>query len=168
MVAVRIARKGDSLDIARVHVDTWRTTYQGLVDDGFLERLSYDRSQRWWDGVLSDQSPRSCAFVLENDEEVVGFAYAGETRTPHLPFDSELYAIYVLQQYQRKGGGRLLVDAVRDALRDAGFRSMLVWVLDTNPNRTFYERLGGALAGSKEDRIGDVAVTEVGYGWNSI
>ena len=164
----RRATREDAPDIARVHVDTWRTAYKDIVDPGFLERLSYERSTAWWDGVLANPAARGCTFVVESDGKVVGFAHAGETRSPHLPFDSELYAIYVLQEHQRKGGGRILVDAVRRALREAGFKSMLVWVLDTNPNRAFYERLGGALAGSKQDRIGELAVSEAGYGWNSL
>ncbi|MGH7684453.1 MAG: GNAT family N-acetyltransferase, partial [Vulcanimicrobiaceae bacterium] len=63
------------------------------------------------------------------------------------------------------GGGRLLFDAVRQSLRDAGLRSMLLWVLENNPSRTFYERLGGIVSGRKPDTVGDTAVTLIAYGW---
>ena len=43
---------------------------------------------------------------------------------------------------------------------------MLLWVLENNPSRTFYERLGGIVVGQKPDTVGDTAVTLVAYGWH--
>jgi hypothetical protein len=59
----------------------------------------------------------------------------------------------------------LLFDAVRGSLRDAGLRSMLLWVLENNPSRSFYERLGGIVVGRKPDTVGDSPVTLIAYGW---
>ena len=34
--------------IAKVHVDTWRTTYQGIIPESYIARLSYQkRKERW-------------------------------------------------------------------------------------------------------------------------
>jgi hypothetical protein len=41
-LVIREAAPADAPGIARVHVDTWRTTYQGIVPDQFLARLSYE------------------------------------------------------------------------------------------------------------------------------
>jgi hypothetical protein len=34
---VRRAKPGDAPDMARVHVDTWRETYRGLMNDDVLD-----------------------------------------------------------------------------------------------------------------------------------
>lgn len=165
-LSIRSASIVDAGAIARIHVDTWRTAYKDILPADFLERISYDRSTQWWTGVLSAPPPRSCLWVLESKGELIGFAFGGENRAQDLPFDGELQAIYVLQQHQGRGGGRLLFDAVRNSLRENGLRSMLLWVLENNPSRTFYERLGGVMAGEKPDVVGHTSVTLIAYGWS--
>src|SRR5918998_4172552 len=49
---VREARPADAAGIARVHVDTWRTTYRGIVPDDHLDALSYEARERFWAGAL--------------------------------------------------------------------------------------------------------------------
>lgn len=164
-LSVRSASIEDAADVARVHVDTWRSAYRDILPAEFLARLSYDRSAQWWTSVISEPSPHSCLWILDEGSKPVGFAFAGENRSPDLPYDGELQAIYVLAEHQGNGGGRLLFDAVRGSLRDAGLRSMLLWVLENNPSRSFYERLGGIVVGRKPDTVGDSPVTLIAYGW---
>ena len=45
---VRRARVEDAAEIARVHVDSWRTTYAGLVPADHLASLSYERFEQNW------------------------------------------------------------------------------------------------------------------------
>jgi len=51
------------------------------------------------------------------------------------------------------------------ALRESGYREVILWVLEDNPRaRRFYEREGWALdGGRKEDEFLGVQVTEVRY-----
>jgi ribosomal protein S18 acetylase RimI-like enzyme len=39
---IRIASKEDIKGVSRVYVDSWRTTYRGLVPDDYLDELSYE------------------------------------------------------------------------------------------------------------------------------
>jgi hypothetical protein len=34
--------------IAQIHVDTWRTTYQGIIPDKYLATLSYQKRESGW------------------------------------------------------------------------------------------------------------------------
>ncbi|WP_306428702.1 hypothetical protein [Robertmurraya siralis] len=43
MMIIREATLSDAEGIAKVHVDSWRTTYKGIVSDVFLEQLSYKK-----------------------------------------------------------------------------------------------------------------------------
>lgn len=38
---IRKAVLADSKGIAKVHVDSWRTTYKNIIPDEFLKKLSY-------------------------------------------------------------------------------------------------------------------------------
>ncbi len=42
-VIVREASLEDAPAIARVHVDTWRTTYRGIIPEDYLATLSYQQ-----------------------------------------------------------------------------------------------------------------------------
>ncbi len=43
----------DAPAIARVHVDTWRTTYRGIVPEDYLATLSYEKRESRWAQMLS-------------------------------------------------------------------------------------------------------------------
>lgn len=42
---IREATLSDACGIAKVHVDTWRTAYKGIINDEFLNELSYDKRE---------------------------------------------------------------------------------------------------------------------------
>ena len=47
-IVIRPANLGDIPEISKVHIDTWRTAYRGLVPDEYLAGLTYEqREQRW-------------------------------------------------------------------------------------------------------------------------
>ena len=49
--------------MARVHVDTWRTAYSGIVPADYLASLSYKDGQSRWDDILSTDRPATSTFV---------------------------------------------------------------------------------------------------------
>ena len=53
-------------------MDTWRAAYKGIVPDDYLEGLSYDESERFWQDVIAVGD--GCVFVAEDGGEVFGFA----------------------------------------------------------------------------------------------
>ncbi len=163
---IRPGRVDDAQAIARVHVDTWRTTYRGIVPDEFLANLDYARSAEKWAQLLGATEGKTRVFVAENEcGEVVGFACGGPIREPLPGYDGELYAIYVLKAYQGRGIGRALVASVAGDLLGRGYRSLVIWVLRDNPSRGFYEALGGRMIAEKTTEIGGTEQVEVGYGW---
>ena len=101
---------------------------------------------------------------------MVGFAMGGAEREGDPRFQGELYAIYLLQEAQRRGHGRALAEAVADALVHRGLTSMLVWVLRDNlAARAFYERMGGVFLREHDLDFGaGFSVREVSYGWDDV
>lgn len=164
---IREATERDAAAIARVQVDSWRTTYTGIVLDSYIASLTYSSREERWQQFLA-ASDEHFAFVADAGNKIVGFASGGVNRDDDKIFQGELYAIYLLEQYQRRGVGRLLVKAVAGRLLRNDMSSMKVWVLAENPFRAFYEALGGKYVSEKEIVIGGASLLEVAYGWNKL
>jgi ribosomal protein S18 acetylase RimI-like enzyme len=163
----RPASVEDAAAIARVHVAAWRTSYRGLLPDEFLASLSEPNYQERWKRAIGEGS--SLVYVTEEHRGIVGFASGGRERAGEDGFAGELYAIYLLEDAQRRGHGRELVRAIVGGLRDMGLTDMIVWVLRDNvAARRFYEGLGGTYVRAQPITIGSVTLEEVSYGWRSL
>jgi L-amino acid N-acyltransferase YncA len=169
MVTIREARIEDAPGMAKVHVESWRTTYVGIVPDSYLANLSYARRETFWRDILSAVSANGYPFVAVNDAgEIVGFVFGGPQRNGDPAYQAELYSIYLLQEYQGQGIGRQLTRRLVEAFLQAGICSMLLWVFADNPARRFYEVLGGQYLRVEQADFGGVMVDEVAYGWPDI
>lgn len=164
---IRKAQLADVHAIARVHVDSWRTTYQGIIDSDFLASLSFEKWERMWSDALSSATNPVSLYVAESPEHaVVGFAAGGPERGGGPSYRGEIYAIYLLRNQQRQGvGSELFRACVRD-FEVRGFIPFLVWVLKANPACKFYEALGGRFLGEKEIPMGKQQLIEIAYGWS--
>jgi GNAT superfamily N-acetyltransferase len=166
---VREAGIDDAPAIARVHVDSWRTTYAGIVPADFLSRLSYEQREDFWRRTLTDAAAAQVVLVAQSpDGDIVGFASGGPERSGDPLYRAELYAIYLLHEVQRRGIGRALTLAMARRLLDQGHRAMLLWVLAQNPARRFYEALGGKVLRVQEITIGGASFEEIAYGWDDL
>lgn len=166
MPVIRPAEIDDARAIARVHVDTWRTTYSGIVPDEHLSSLSYDRAKANWLKHLSDPESETHAFVAEDETgQIVAFASGGPLRERLDNYDGELYVLYVWKSFQRVGYGKLLVSRVAHDLTSRGFHSLVIWVLKENSACRFYKRLGGRKAAEKVIVIGGKELIDVAYVW---
>lgn len=158
-VTVRPARPDDLPGLQEVARRTWRATYTGLIPDADIERFleRYYRLEalgraleRLGEGML----------VAAVDDQVVGYATCGVNREG----TGELFAIYVLPEWQRRGVGRRLWQRAIEHLRSLGLPEMVVWVLAANePARRFYEHQGAALLGTRAFTVGETPLEEAGY-----
>ncbi|HEX9444261.1 MAG TPA: GNAT family N-acetyltransferase [Candidatus Binatia bacterium] len=166
---IRAARLDDAGAIARAHVDSWRTTYAGILPDAYIAGMSYEARERAWRKNLAGGDRDECVYLAENEKgEVAGFASGGPERSGDAVYRGELYAIYLLQRFQRRGAGRQLTRAVARRLFEAGHASMLVWVLVDNPAAGFYAALGGEVVAEKPVEIGAARLLEAAYGWKDL
>jgi len=163
---IRRAIAGDAAAIARVHVDTWRTTYRDIVSEEYLAKLSYEERESLWRRVVTD--PKQFTFVAEEAGRIVGFANGGRNRGSEAEYSGELYAVYLLEAHQQRGVGLRLTVAVAQELMKTSMRSMIVWVLKDNPACGFYRKLGGKQVGSKVMVLGDRTLEEIAFGWTDI
>ncbi|AZN41142.1 GNAT family N-acetyltransferase [Paenibacillus albus] len=166
---IREATIADAEQIAAVHVHSWQSTYRGIIADAYLDSLSVEQRRNNWLWTFKNKDAHDMIYVAVADNgRIVGFANGGGCREPERGYDGELYAIYLLQRYQRAGIGKQLFQQVMDALRNAAYSSMMLWVLADNPSLTFYLAQGGQIMDQQLIRIGDEELPELLIGWNAI
>lgn len=162
-MSVRLARPEDAERIARIHVDTWRDAYAGLLPDRVLLRMSTRCEQGGWTGAILGEER---VFVAERPEDgVVGFGSCGPNRSPNLGCDGEIYTLYVAPGFQGFGLGKYLVLNMLDEMHRYRNKDALVWVLRDNPARFFYEAIGAKHLAAKDERLWGEVVPQLAYRW---
>lgn len=176
MIGVRRARPADAAAIAVVHVAGWRSAYAGLLPDGYLAGLNPARHAAGYEAAIRRGAGVFVAVAAGRDvperarvgttSEVVGFATVGRARTALA--DGEVETLYVLDDWRDRGVGRRLMRAGAAHLQAEGCRSAFLWVLRDNPNRWFYERLGGRPVAQSVTRVAATDLQQVAYAWDPI
>lgn len=166
---IREATFLDAREIAEVSVDSWRSTYQGILSRPFLHSLCYDRLEEIFRQRLFSGNPSDFIYVAEDEKHrIIGYATGGRERTGLTRFEGELYELYIPKPYQLQGIGRKLVSvAARRFLREK-IGNLLIWVLVYNPSCAFYQSLGGSIVHQKTTNFGGTRLLEIGYGWSDI
>ena len=168
-VAVRAATVADAAAIAAVHRRSWRTTYAGILPLDVIAAHAGRKSEAVWRRRLSAGGPGQATWVAERDGALVGFANCGDARHLMEGIDAEIYALYVLQDHQRRGVGRSLVRACARHFVLHGQFGFYLWVLKANRARLFYENLGGVEMAEKVERLGRLhSFAQVAYGWHDL
>lgn len=131
---------------AYVHWKSWQEAYRGIVDAGYLEHLTLetclDRAYRYPENIL----------VAKAGDAVVGFAAAGKYRSAseEASDEGEVYALYVLEAYQKQKVGYELMRRCLTKLSDC--RVIYVWVLRDNAKAiAFYEKVGFRKDGAEKE-----------------
>ena len=127
---------------AFVHWKCWQETYPGRVDGAYLEKLTLEKCEelasRWRDNIL----------VAKDGDRVVGFVGYGH-HGPEDPDTGEVFALYVLPEYQGTGVGQRLMDAALEKL--SAFPHLCLWAVKGNARAIrFYEKNGFRLNGEEK------------------
>ncbi|MBL8556949.1 MAG: GNAT family N-acetyltransferase [Phenylobacterium sp.] len=163
------AGPADAEGLGRVHVQSWRETYRGLLPDAYLARMSEEAHARRFGHALTRPGADDVTLAAADRWSHVGYVQGGPSRR-RVPGEAEVATLYVVRPAQNRGlGARLLGDTAR-ALAVRGARSLVISVLRDNfAARGFYEHLGGvAEAAREEPGPGGGRFWEVAYVWRDI
>ncbi|MBN1430605.1 MAG: GNAT family N-acetyltransferase [Anaerolineae bacterium] len=162
---IRQAQIEDSMGLARVQVDSYRITYKGILAPSYLEHFTYEEQEQDWHDLLASDM-QDVLYIAETAiGEIAGYALGRPGISEVVPYDSELVALHVRRSFQRQGIGRQLFKVIAEVLRQRGCTSLMLWVLEENPSRRFYEQMGGCLLDARQASQGAI---EVAYGWSAI
>ncbi len=166
MLLVRQAYPSDAQVIARIHVETWRATYAGLLPDRVLANMREQNHRASWNNLLMRQHAREIVLVAEAARTgVVGFVSAGRSRSSIERYAGEVYTLYVAPDFQNQGIGTRLLESAFQRLDAEELRGVMLWVLARNPSRFFYEAAGGIAVATRKERLWGAVLREIAYGW---
>jgi GNAT superfamily N-acetyltransferase len=169
LLTIREAEAADAAQIAQINHESWVETYRGILDEKFLQSRSVEEQVEIWKSTLTQPNPSESRFVAVSGSQVLGYCGGGRNPDKRSPFQGELYGVYVLKRFQKQGLGKQLVHAVARRLEKQGTQTLLVWVMDKNPYRRFYERIGGELLDQTRDiDYEGKKLTVLSYGWLSL
>lgn len=160
---IRIATKDDAPGVAKVHIDTWKACYKGIVPDDYLASFNYEARTKGWEEGLSDSSQLN--FIAEDEGEVIAWVTFGVNRDKRAENIFEIYGLYVLPEHWGSGVGLSLFNAAVFALEREKLSAITLWVLEENARAiSFYKTNGFQLDGGTEKiEIGGVELTELRF-----
>ncbi|MEZ0211950.1 MAG: N-acetyltransferase family protein, partial [Xanthobacteraceae bacterium] len=141
----------------------WRSAYRGIIPGADLERMINRRGPLWWQAAVGRGSR---VLVLTFGDALAGYANFGRNRARSLPYDGEIYEIYLRPEYQGLGFGRRLFRDARKELKSSGLEGLAVWALAINePAVGFYGALGGQAVARSTETFGSRALDKIAFGW---
>jgi ribosomal protein S18 acetylase RimI-like enzyme len=165
-VDIRGAKLSDLPSVAAVHVESWKRSFEGIVPSDYLAAMTVEKRFK----AFSDRecNGRYSMLVVEHPTSgIVGFADFG---TPKLDtgHDAQIFSIYFLPEYQRRGlGSRLFKRCLSRMVRE-DVKSLCLDSLEVSPYRSFYEKFGGKVVGRDGHKLGDKNFETVIYSWEDI
>jgi len=163
---VRRASPSDAAGIGRVHADSWRVTYAGLLSPRFLAGLDQELLAARWHRRLRAGGEEQ-VLVADVRGEVGGFSLSRPCveEADLVGFAGEILMLYVHPAAQRRRLGRALFERARADLAALRLFWLVVWVVEANhAARAFYRRLGLRPDGARRaDVLGGESVAVVRY-----
>jgi GNAT superfamily N-acetyltransferase len=168
-VRIRAATAADAAAIARLHTESWRLTYRGILPDAYLDGpIAGERLRLWTERLSLPEAARPLVRVAES-AELSGFVCVLRAADP--PWGLCLDNLHVLPPFRARGVGRaLLAEAVRWTARTAPGQPLHLWVFEANRAAArFYERLGGeAVEACIKEAVAGMPALSVRYAWHDL
>ncbi len=166
-IVYRRANVKDALAVAKVHVESWHKSFAGIVPQEFLDNLTVEKREQAFRQRFGEENYKMFVAETANDG-IVGFADFGKSREKDFAFEAELYAIYLLPEFQRKGIGENLFKLCQKEMIADKVNSMYLMALDVSPYKPFYEKMGGQIVGKGNHFLALVEYETVIYGWKDL
>jgi GNAT superfamily N-acetyltransferase len=143
MVTLRDATQRDSPAIARLHADSWRSAYRGMLSDDYLDHRVYSERAALWQQRFSESTENPFfAILAELENDLAGFACVFPDHDA--TYGAFLDNLHVVPERKGLGIGRRLLAAVAERLLAEGRPGGLyLWVIEKNTRaRQFYSKAG--------------------------
>ncbi len=136
--------------ITNIAMAVWPGTYVPIIGEA---QVAYMLDRFYSDASLAAQMERGDTFIICYDgERPIGFASFGEVATDTY----KLHKLYVLPETQGTGIGRVLLDHIQTAVKNAGCTRLQLNVNRHNEGaKGFYARMGFATIYDEDIDIGN-------------
>ena len=165
-MVIRPTQKADVEAMSQIYVQTWRDTYLGMLPYDYLFEMSAPHHGQAFIKKLDNK--QLISFVAEDSDRVLGFITGGLERNGDDIYRGEIYTLYVLKNFQRRGIGKNLVASLATQFNRSGIYSILVRVLKLNPYRRFYINMNGTYLKTEHQQLSGERLEVDVYGWVDI
>lgn len=142
MYQVRRADINDAGILGKIHSDSWKAAYKGIVPDSILDSINAEKRQEYFEKALSEGWEED--FLVFAEDKAAGLMTIGKCRDEEKDDTyGEIWGIYLLPEYWNKGIGTYFINWGLNELKSRGYKKVTLWVLEENINaRKFYEKIG--------------------------
>ena len=158
---VRKAKPNDAYGITYVNAHTRYTTYKWLIPEKLLQ-TRIDSIDEKTEKVREFIERGNNYLIVENldSNEIVWMSIYWPSRNEKYANSWEIYAIYILQEYQKLWLGKKLFFAWINELINLWYNDMIINVLEWNPTIDFYKKYGWTIVWERYDQFGKVMLKE--------
>jgi GNAT superfamily N-acetyltransferase len=151
MYTIKQAGVEDVETIRQIADATWWQTYAAIIE---REQIEYMLQTMYSSEVLQNQIASGSQTFLLLLEEGIPVAFAAYSPRNTNPDIYKLHKLYCLPSTQGKGYGKILINEVAAKTKEAGKNILQLNVNKYNNAKSFYEKMGFAIAYEEDIPIG--------------
>ena len=148
---IKLADETHVSQIADLYVRSWKRAYKGLLNQPYLDSLTYEDKFKKWSEYIT--KPGQGVFVAMEGEKMLGFC-AFMPYHPYYKMDNCFYldSLHVESECQGRGIGTVLINRVIEEGRKKGFPQMGICVVRGNENAlNLYLKMGAEPMAVREE-----------------
>ena len=132
--------------------DNWKNVYAGIVNQFLLSEDGCEERIRQLKFDFATE--RLSEYVWEENNRVSAMLSIGDTADTDMAETFEIWRIYVVPQFQKKGIGKLLLDFAQKKAKEQGYKRIVIWAFKDNHRAiSFYQKNGYRI--DKEEYLGE-------------
>ncbi len=148
--------------VVRIHCESWRDAYKEFMDEDYISRKNSTRRAKW-ENILAE-SPVEKHFLIRDGDVPVGMISADSPKENVDGDTYEIFGLYILPPFMKKGYGRAAAALVEEKIRGMGYEKISLWVLEPNQRaRSFWEKMGLASDGTEKTSYYDKPIKVLRY-----
>ena len=137
--SVRKARLSDAQEIASIHVNSWKSAFEDLMPERYINSYTLEDRNAEWIKVLGSAS--ESVIIAEDKSRLVGFLSYSESENSLGTLD--LNKLYLCPSIYGEGVGYLLMKQMENEAQTACIDLIRLYVLDKNQSAiNFYSKQG--------------------------
>lgn len=163
---IRNANAADAERITRIHLNSWRITYNNVFPIEIFDKQESEyniRVQKIKESIINNSSNY---IVLEEDNIIKAFICYGDARGDKYKWFKEIYSIYIEKDNQKKGYGSKLIKYCFNLFKKKGCNDVITRCLKGNSAEEFYHKIGGTVVDSEYCTLHEIDITENIYRFN--
>ena len=162
---IRAGKLSDADQITAIKVDSWKETYKDLIPKEALNKITYEKEKEKYINKFNNRR----IVVYEENNEILGYSFFGKRQNVNKEkmedYTSEIYALYIKNDFKRKGVGTKLINHIWDTLKKENNEKVLLWCLKDNQNAIdFYKKNGFEYLNNKKEELNGVNIEELSFG----